>query len=337
MRHHLGKLAANSFRAAALTASAGLGLLLALSPHAALAQSPADKFPERSIRIIVPFPPGGSVDAVARSIGHELNQKWGQPVIIENRPGASTMIGTGAVAKASPDGYTLLITVSNHTTNAALYSRIPYDALTDFVPISMLAQTPVVLFAYPGLQANALKELVELARKKPGELNFGSAGVGSMTHLTAELFKMRAGIDIAHVPYRGGTPAMNDLIAGHVPLQFATVAQGVSQYQAGQIKALAISSSSRYPSMPDVPTFSEQGFGVVTTEWYGLLAPAGTPQPVIDKLNAAVNEGLTSPELRRRLSIINITGSTPQALDRFIRDETDRWQPLIRQLGLKAE
>jgi tripartite-type tricarboxylate transporter receptor subunit TctC len=334
MRRRFRTLVATAAVAAALLTSAGAALLMA-SP--ASPQSAGDAFPERPMRIIVPFPAGGSVDTVGRVVAHGLNQKWGQPVIVENRPGASTMIGSAAVAKASPDGYTLLIVVSNHTTNAALYSKMPYDAQTDFAPITLVARTPVVLFAYPGLPANSLKELVDLARKKPGELNFGSAGLGSMTHLTAELFKMRAGIDIAHVPYRGGTPAMNDLIAGHLPLQFATVAQGLSQYQAGQIKALAVSSSVRYPSMPDVPTFAEQGFDVVTTEWYGLLAPAGTPEPVITKLNAAVIESLTTPELLRRLSIIDVVGSTPQALDSFIRAESGRWQPLIRQLGLKAD
>ncbi|WJR77282.1 tripartite tricarboxylate transporter substrate binding protein [Bradyrhizobium sp. NP1] len=332
MRPRFGKLVAMAALGAAFLA--GTGLLAA--PQAG-AQSASDTFPDRPIRIIVPFPAGGSVDTVGRVVAHGLNQKWGQPVIVENRPGASTMIGSAAVAKASPDGYTLLVAVSNHTTNAALYSKVPYDALTDFAPITLLAQTPVVLFAYPGLPANTLKELVELARKKPGELNFGSAGVGSMTHLTAELLKLRAGIDITHVPYRGGTPAMNDLIAGHVPLQFATVAQGLSQYQAGQIKALGISSAARYPSMPDVPTFAEQGFDVVTTEWYGLLAPAGTPAPLIARLNAAVNESLKAPELRSRLSIIDVVGSTPQALDGFIRAESGRWQPLIHQLGLKAD
>jgi tripartite-type tricarboxylate transporter receptor subunit TctC len=301
------------------------------------AQSPADSYPDKPIRIIVPFPAGGSVDVIGRVVGQKLNEAWGQPVLIENRPGASTMIGTGVVAKADPDGYTLIVVVSNHTTNSALHPKMPYDALKDFAPIIMMARTPVVLYAHPSLPADNLKELAALAKTKPGELNFGSAGVGSMTHLTAELFKTKAGIDLTHVLYRGGTPAMNDLLAGHIPMQFATVAQALPQYRAKQLKALGISSAQRYPSMMEVPTFVEQGFDVVTTEWFGLLAPAGTPQPIIAKINAEVNKALKMPGLGDRLSAIEITGSTPQELDTFIRSETDRWGPMITQLGLKAE
>ena len=313
-----------------------LALALCLAPIAAQAQS-ADKYPERSIKIIVPFPPGGSVDVLGRLIAQRMQEHWGQSVIVETRPGASTMIGTASVAKAEPDGYTLIIVVSNHTTNPALQPKMQYDALKDFEPIALLARTPVVLYAHPSLPAKDAKELVVLGKAKTHTLNFGSAGVGSMTHLTGEMLKIKAGIEMLHIVYRGGTPAMNDLLAGHLPLQFATVAQALPQYRAGQLRALGISSAERYPSVPEIPTFREQGFDVVATEWYGLLAPAGTPKPIIEKLNAEMKRIMALPNMGDRLAAIELTHSSPQELDGFIRSETERWGALIKQLGLRAE
>jgi tripartite-type tricarboxylate transporter receptor subunit TctC len=304
----------------------------------AVAQSIADRYPEKPIRIIVPFAPGGSVDVLARAVGQKMEERWGQPVIVETRPGASTLIGTTAAAQAAPDGYTLLISVSNHTTNPAIQSKMPYDTLKDFKPVSLMARTPIVLYANPKLPAQDLKELVALARAKPTEpLNFGSAGTGSMTHLTGEMFKGIAQIGLSHVVYRGGTPALLDVIAGHIPMTFATVGQALPQYQAKQVKALAISSASRYPSLPDVPTFKEQGVDLVTTEWYGMLAPAATPPEIVAKLNAEVRRIVALPGLGDRLTAIELVSSTPEELDAFIRSEIDRWGPLIRKLGIKAQ
>ena len=246
------------------------------------------------------------------------------------------MIGTAA-AKADPDGYTLIIVVSNHTTNPALHTSMQYDALKDFEPIAMLARTPVVLYAHPSLPAKDTKELITLGKAKTHTLNFGSAGTGSMTHLTGELLKIQAGIEMLHIVYRGGTPALNDLLAGHLPLQFATVAQALPQYKSGQLRALGISSAERYASVPEIPTFREQGVDLVTTEWYGLLAPAGTPKPIIEKLNAEMKRIMALPNMGDRLAAIELTTSTPQELDAFVRSETARWAPLIKQLGLKAE
>ena len=313
-----------------------LALALCLAPIAAQAQS-ADKYPERSIKIVVPFPPGGSVDVLGRLIAQRMQEHWGQSVIVETRPGASTMIGTASVAKAEPDGYTLIIVVSNHTTNPALQPKMQYDALKDFEPIALLARTPVVLYAHPSLPAKDAKELVALGKAKTHTLNFGSAGTGSMTHLTGEMLKIKAGIEMLHIVYRGGTPAMNDLPAGPLPLQFATVAQALPQYRAGQLRALGISSAERYPSVPEIPTFREQGFDVVATEWYGLLAPAGTPKPIIEKLNAEMKRIMALPNMGDRLAAIELTHSSPQELDGFIRSETERWGALIKQLGLRAE
>src|SRR4051812_17612050 len=311
-------------------------LAFCLAPFAALAQS-ADKYPERQIRIIAPYPPGGSVDVLGRLLAQRMQENWGQSVIVENRPGAGTMIGTAAAAKAEPDGYTLIIVVSGHTTNPALYATMQYDGVKDFQPIALLARTPVVLYAHPSLPAKNAEELVALGKTKTQTLNFGSAGVGSMTHLTGELIKAQAGIDMLHIVYRGGTPAMNDLLAGHLPLQFATVAQALPQYRAGQLRALGISSAERYASVPEIPTFKEQGIDVVTTEWYGLLAPAGTPRPIIDKLNAEMKRIVARPSMGDRLAAIELTSSTPEELGAFIKAETERWALVIKRLGLKGE
>jgi tripartite-type tricarboxylate transporter receptor subunit TctC len=314
-----------------------LALLAACALIAPAHGQSADKYPERQIRIIVPYPPGGSVDVLGRLVAQRMQENWGQSVIVENRPGAGTMIGTAAAAKSDPDGYTLIIVVSGHTTNPALYASMQYDGIKDFQPISLLARTPVVLYAHPSLPAKDAKELVALGKAKTHRLNFGSAGVGSMTHLTGELIKSQTGTEMLHIVYRGGTPAMNDLLAGHLPLQFATVAQALPQYKAGQLRALGISSAERYASVPEIPTFKEQGIDVVTTEWYGLLAPAGTPRPIIDKLNAEMKRIVALPSMGDRLAAIELTSSTPEELGAFIKAETERWAAVIKRLGLKGE
>jgi tripartite-type tricarboxylate transporter receptor subunit TctC len=285
----------------------------------------------------VPFAPGGSVDTLGRLLAQRMNEGWGVPVLVENRPGAANMIGTQSVATAPPDGYTLLVAVSTHATNPALQAKVPYDGLKDFEPIALLARTPVVLFTHPSFPANDMKSLIEVGKAKTQVLNFGSGGVGTMTHLIGEQLRMLAGLDMQHILYRGGTPAMTDLIAGHLPLSFATVAQALQVYKAGQIKAIGISSDTRYPSVPEIPTFKEQGFDVVASEWYGLLAPAGTPKPIIAKLNAEMKRIMALPGMGDRLAAIELMATTPEELTAYIKVETDRWGALIRQLGLKAE
>ena len=294
-------------------------------------------YPSKPIRIIVPFAAGGSTDILARSIGQRFTEAWGQQVIVDTRPGASAMIGTAAAAKSDPDGYTLIIVVSTHTTNPALNARMPYDALKDFEPISLLARTPVVVYANPAFPADDLKGLAAIGKAKSMALNFGSAGTGSMTHLTAEMLKVSAGIDMTHVVYRGGTPALTDVVAGQIPMTFATVAQALPQYRAGQVKALGVSSPARYSSVPEIPTFREQGFDVVAAEWFGLLAPAGTPKPIVAKLNAEVRRIMAQPNFGERLQAIELFSSSPEELGAFVQGEMDKWSPLIRQLGLRAE
>jgi tripartite-type tricarboxylate transporter receptor subunit TctC len=316
--------------------SAALAAVYALTVVPAQAQSVADKYPEKPIRIIVPFAPGGSVDTLGRLLAQRMNENWGQSVLVENRPGAANMIGTQAVATAPPDGYTLLIAVSTHATNPALQAKVPYDGLKDFEPIALLARAPVVLFTHPSFPATDLKSLIEMGKAKTRTLNFGSGGVGTMTHLIGEMIKIEAGIDMLHIVYRGGTPAMNDLLAGHLPLSFATVAQAMQLYKAGQLKAIGISSANRYPSVPDIPTFKEQGLNVVASEWFGLLAPAGTPKPIIAKLNAEMKRIMALPNMGDRLAAIELMATTPEELAAFMKAETERWGALIRQQGLKA-
>lgn len=314
----------------------GVGVMIAVF-GASHAQSPADKYPDRPIRIIVTFPPGGSVDAIARAVGQKMQENWGQPVLIENRPGASTLIGTTALAKSPPDGYTLIISVSNHTTNPAMRATMPYDTLKDFQPISMLALTPIVVVANPKFAANNVKDLIALSKAGNVKLDFGSAGTGSMTHLTAEMLKRQEKLNMTHILYKGGTPALMDVVAGHIPMTFATLGQVLPQLKAGQVKALGISSAKRYPSMSDIPTFKEQGIDLVTTEWFGLMAPAGTPLPIVAKLNAEMKKIMASPGLGDRLTAIQLVTSTPEELDAHIRSELTRWAPVIKDLGIKAD
>jgi tripartite-type tricarboxylate transporter receptor subunit TctC len=311
-----------------------LGTIFCASQVAA--QSAADKYPDKSIKLVIPFPPGGSTDALGRAIAQKMQEKWGQSVVVENRPGASTLIGSAAVAKAAPDGYTLIVAVSSHTTNPAMHSSMPFDTLKDFKPISMLARAPVLVVANPNFPANNMKELIELGKAGKIKLDYGSAGVGTMTHLTAELIKKQTGLELTHILYKGGSPAMMDVMSGHLALTFATLGQVQPQIKSGKLKALGISSDTRYASVSDIPTFKEQGLDVVTIEWFGLLAPAATPPGIIAKLNAAVKDIMANPELGDRLASIELVSSTPEFLEQFIQTEVNRWSPVIKELNIKT-
>jgi tripartite-type tricarboxylate transporter receptor subunit TctC len=328
MRHLLA-----SFRHAFVIGAAAL----CAATCAASAQTAADKYPDKPIKIIVPFAPGGSADILSRLFGQKLTEAWGQPVLIETRPGAATMIGTAAAARSDPDGYTLITVVSNHATNPSLAASLSYDVLKDFEPITLLARAPIVPYTNPSFAPANLTELIALAKSKPGTINFGSAGPGSMTHLTAEMLKIQTGIEMTHVVYRGGAPAMNDVLAGQIPMTFATVAQALGQYEAGKMRALGVSAAVRQAALPDVPTFREQGFDLVASEWYALLAPANTPKPIVAKLNAELRRILTIPNLGDRMKGIELASSAPEELAAFIAGEIERWRPIIKQLGLKVE
>ena len=309
--------------------------LMAVLVNPAMAQSAADKYPDKPIKIVIPFPPGGSTDTLGRAIAQKLQEKWGQPVLVENRPGASTLIGSSMVAKAPADGYTLIVSVSSHTTNPAMQATMPFDTLKDFTAVSLLARAPVLAVANPNYPASNIKELIALGKAGKIKLDYGSAGAGTMTHLTAELIKKQTGLDMTHILYKGGTPAMMDVMSGHLAMTFATLGQVQPQLKSGKLKALGISSDTRYASMPDIPTFKEQGIDVVTTEWFGLLAPAGTPPAIIAKLNGEVKQIMSNPELGDRLASIELASSTAEFLNDFIKAEVTRWSPVIKELKIK--
>jgi tripartite-type tricarboxylate transporter receptor subunit TctC len=309
--------------------------MMAVLVHPAMAQSAADKYPDKPIKIVIPFPPGGSTDTLGRAIAQKLQEKWGQPVLVENRPGASTLIGSAMVAKAPADGYTLIVSVSSHTTNPAMQATMPFDTLKDFTAVSMLARAPVLAVANPNYPASNIQELIALGKAGKIKLDYGSAGAGTMTHLTAELIKKQTGLDMTHILYKGGTPAMMDVMSGHLAMTFATLGQVQPQLKSGKLKALGISSDTRYASMPEIPTFKEQGIDVVTTEWFGLLAPAGTPAAIIAKLNGEVKQIMSNPELGDRLASIELASSTAEFLNDFIKAEVTRWSPVIKELKIK--
>jgi tripartite-type tricarboxylate transporter receptor subunit TctC len=309
--------------------------MVAMLVNPAMAQSAADKYPDKPIKIVIPFPPGGSTDTLGRAIAQKLQEKWGQPVLVENRPGASTLIGSAMVAKAPADGYTLIVSVSSHTTNPAMQATMPFDTLKDFTAVSMLARAPVLAVANPNYPASNIQELIALGKAGKIKLDYGSAGAGTMTHLTAELIKKQTGLDMTHILYKGGTPAMMDVMSGHLAMTFATLGQVQPQLKSGKLKALGISSDTRYASMPEIPTFKEQGIDVVTTEWFGLLAPAGTPAAIIAKLNGEVKQIMSNPELGDRLASIELASSTAEFLNDFIKAEVTRWSPVIKELKIK--
>jgi tripartite-type tricarboxylate transporter receptor subunit TctC len=301
----------------------------------ATAQAPADKYPERPIKFIVPYAPGGSTDIIARVLGQKMLENWGQQVIVETRPGAATVIGTTATVTAPPDGYTMLIVGSHLATSPALNDTLPYDTLKDLTPVSLLGHVPVVLYVNPKFSPQNLKELAAYGKDKP--VPFGSAGIASMTHLVAETFKADQGIGLMqHVVYRGGGPALNDVLAGTIPMTAATVTQALPQWQGGLVRALGVTAKERHRSLPGVPTFREQGFDLVATEWYGVFAPKGTPRPVVEKLNAELRR-ILALDLGERVSAIDLGASSPEELGAFLKSETERWGPVIKKLGLKAQ
>src|SRR6059058_1306367 len=269
------------------------------APAVAIAQV----YPSKPIRLVVPFPPGGSLDVVARAIGQKLTEAWGQPVVIDNRPGAGGNIGADLVAKSAPDGYTILEgALSTHAVNVSLYSKMPYDPIKDFVPITLVAITPNVLVLNASFPVNSVPELLAYARANPGKLSFGSGSNGSAGHLAGELFKADAGVDMVHVPFKGGAPATQALLAGDTQLMFDNLANATPQVKAGKLKALAVTTAQRSRLAPELPTMAEAGLaGFDISTWYGLLAPAGTPRDIIAKWNAEVTRILNAPDVREKL------------------------------------
>jgi tripartite-type tricarboxylate transporter receptor subunit TctC len=313
--------------------------LIALLACLFAATSQAQEFPARPIRIVVPFTPAGPVDVLGRLIAERLGARWKTGAIVENRPGAGTIIGTDAVAKAAPDGYTILLAVTSHAVNATLVDKLPFDPIADFAPIVLAATAQNILVVNPSVPAHTPGELVALAKANPGKLNAASPGKGTTLHLAAEMLKKDAGIDFTIVHYKGSQPSLTALLSGEVAFMFdpGTV---VPQAKAGKVRILAVTGAKRSPVLPDVPTMIESGLpGFEVISWYGFFAPAGTPRRVVDELNAAINDAVRDPSVRERMSRINMepAGGTPEELDRFLREQIKRWGAVIRAANVKQD
>ncbi len=312
-------------------------LALVALPVLANAQSP---WPAQTVKIIAPYSPGGTVDFSARLIGQKLGENLGKAFIVENRVGASGTIGAQAVVGANPDGYTLLANDSSYAMLPALFAKLPWDHANALVPVTTILTTPVVLVVPSGSPFKSARELVDFARKNPGKLNFGSGGMGSSTHLNAEMFRKEAGIEITHVPYKGAGEAMTGVISATVDLLITATPTAMGQMKGGKIRALAVSGAQRSPAFPDVPTFAEAGLpGYTVTGWFGLAAPKGTPKEVVAKLHAEVVKALADPAVKERILLQGAEpgGMAPEAFARFIADDTKRWGELARAAGVKPE
>jgi tripartite-type tricarboxylate transporter receptor subunit TctC len=310
-------------------------LLLAIPALTLAASARAETWPDKPIHIIVPYVAGGNTDSNARLIGAKLSEALGQPVIIDNMPGAGANIGAGAAARAAPDGYTLFQgTGSTHGINSSLFHKLPYDPVKDFVPIVLMVESPLFLVVNADLPVKSVPELVAYAKANPGKLSFGSVGIGSAHHLAGEAFKQRGGIDIVHVPYRGSAPVLQDLMGGQIQMAFdATALQLVRE---GRVRALAVASSKRWPDAPEIPAMSEVGFpDFQFGGWFGLFAPAGTPRPVVERINKEVNRILQMPDVKQRLNEIGLEplGGTPEQLAEHVTRELAKWPALVKASG----
>ena len=308
---------------------------------AASAAAFAQTYPSKPIRLIVPFPPGGSADILARAIGQKAGEGLGQPFVVENRPGAGTAIGADALAKSAPDGYAVMIgTVSSHAINPALNPKLPYDPLKDFTPVSLVATIPFAMIVHPSVPAKDVQEFIALAKAKPGSLNYSSAGNGTSNHLAGELLKSMARVDIVHVPYKGSAPALNDLIAGQVSLMFDLVLTAAPHVKSGAVRGLAVTGAQRSSALPELPTVAESGVpGYEVSAWFGIFAPAGLAQPVVQRLNAEFVKGLQQPDLRQRLASQGAEPltSTPDEFGNYLRSEIAKWAKVVKESGMKVD
>ena len=313
-----------------------LCLAIVLSTAVAVAQT----YPDKPIRLIVPYPPGGSVDFTGRELGQKLSELWGQQVVLDNRGGAGSTLGHGLGAKATPDGYTLLLgTSAGLVVSPALGTKLSYDSLKDFAPVGLAVYAPFALTLHAAVPANSTKEFIDYAKANPGKINFSSPGTGTPNHLGGELLKALAGINIVHVPYKGGGPALVDLISGQVQMTFSGVPQILPHVKAGRVKIVAIGHPTRIRSLPDTPTVADTLPGFNNTSWYGLLAPVGTPPAIINRINADMNKVLNNPDFGQRLLLQGVepVTSTPQGMHDMIANELARWRKVIRDAGISVE
>jgi tripartite-type tricarboxylate transporter receptor subunit TctC len=316
---------------------AGLALALTAALPSLAAQS---NYPTRPVRLLVPSTPGGSVDTLSRSIGTRLSEKWGSQVVVDNRPGAGGVIAAETTAKAVPDGYTLLMcTVSSCATNVSLHRNLPYDPVRDFAPVTLVATQNLMLVVNPSIPAGSVKELVALAKASPGKYSFASAGNGTGSHLSGELFKLLAGINLLHVPYKGVAAGLLDTVSGQISMNFPSIISGVPQVKSGKLRALATTGPRRSATVPDLPTMNEAGVkGFESSTWYAVLAPAQTPRDVVNRINADVVAILNQPDVRERMSKegADPVGSTPQELAAYMKSEIAKWAKVIKAAGIQA-
>jgi len=314
--------------------------LAALIAAAAAGPAAAQPYPGKAVRLIVPFPPGGGTDIVSRVLGQKLQEVWGQQILIDNRPGASTIIGSEIVARAAPDGYTMLMASINHTINPSLYPKIPYDSVRDFTPVTFVAWQPLILVTHPALPVRSAKELIALATRRAGELNYASSGAGGPLHLAAELFNTLAGLRMNHIPYKGSGPAEVDLIAGQVQLMFAGPVSALPQVRAGKMRVLAVTSEKRVAALPDAPTIAEAALpGYEAITWWGVMGPAALPRTIVDRWQGAIARALQLPDVNERLvgqGAVPV-GGPPEDFARRVREEIEKWGRIVRQANVKVD
>ena len=314
-----------------------IAALLAVFAQNAFAQA----YPTHSIRLVVPFPAGGTTDILARAAAQKLSESLGQAVVVDNRPGAAGNIGADLVAKSAPDGYTLLMgTVGTHAINPSLYAKMPYDHVKDFVPVVLVAGVPNVLAVYPAFPVNSVAELIALAKSKPGTINFASSGSGTSIHMSGELFKAMAGVDMTHIPYKGSSPALTDLLGGQIDLMFTTVASVAQYIKSERLRALAVTSASRSAAYPNLPTVAEAGVpGYAAESWYGIYVPAGTPTPIIARLNQAVHAAVKSESFKSRIEEegLIVANGPPEELSHYVHAEEARWKRVVSEAKIKAD
>ncbi len=309
--------------------------LLACVPTLAAAQN----YPSGPVRVVVPFPPGGGTDIFARAMAQKLNEAWGVPVIVENRGGANGTIGSAYVAKSTPDGQTALVVPSGFAVNPSIYPKLPFDTAKDFAPVSVLAEGPLVLSLHPSFPPRSVKEFVAFLKARPGEINYGSSGNGSPPHLATELFKLLAGVQINHIPYKGAGPAAIDLFAGQIPIYFMNALQVTQYVRTGKVRALGVTTAKRFPPLPEVPTIAEAGVpGYAMSNWYGLLVPAATPRANVTKLNAEIVRILNLPDIKERLTSQGaiLVGNSPEEFSTFLRSEMATAAKIVKAAGMTA-